>query len=245
MNKIQYLLKKHAPLFMTIIASAGVISTTILAVKATPKAMKIISDKEKEKGDKLTNYEKIKYAYKPYIYCGISGLSTILCILSIQYLNTRKQTSIISAYALLENSFNEYRDNIKKLYNNDADFLARQEIVKAKYDPNYETFGDEILFFDYQGMRFFKSTMDNVVVAENRLLESLNTRGFACLNEYYDYLGIPRLDYGYQLGWGNIYSDDPMNVQSLEFNYEKVIVGESTECWIITCNIPVSFDYIL
>ena len=245
MNNIQYFLRKHSPLIMTVVASGGVIFTTILAVKATPKAIKKIEEAEKNKGEKLTICEKIKYGWEPFLYCGISGLSTIACIASIQYLNYKKQASIISAYTLLENAYNQYRHNIIDLYSKDADFIARQEIVKAKYDPEYETFGEEVLFFDYQGMRFFKSTMDNVVVAENRLLESLKTRGYACLNEYYDYLGIPFVDYGYQLGWSNMCTDDPRNIQQLEFNYEKTIVGDSLECWIITCNIPAAFDYIL
>lgn len=245
MNNIQYFLRKHSPLIMTVVASGGVIFTTILAVKATPKAIKKIEEAEKNKGEKLTVYEKIKYGWEPFLYCGISGLSTIACIASIQYLNYKKQASIISAYTLLENAYNQYRHNIIDLYSKDADFIARQEIVKAKYDPEYETFGDEVLFFDYQGMRFFKSTMDNVVVAENRLLDALKTRGYACLNEYYDYLGIPPVDYGYQLGWNNMCTDDPMNIQKLEFNYEQTIVGDSLECWIITCNMPASFDYIL
>lgn len=245
MDRFQYLLKKYSPLIMTVVASSGVIFTTVLAVKATPKAIKKLEEAEKNKGDKLTVYEKVKYGWEPFLYCGISGLSTILCIASIQYLNNKRQASIISAYTLLENAYNQYRRNIIDLYSKDADFIARQEIVKAKYDPEYETFGDEVLFFDYQGMRFFKSTMDNVVVAENRLLEALKRRGYACLNEYYDYLGLPPVDYGYQLGWNDECTDEPRNIQNVEFNYEKTIVGDSLECWIITCNMPVSFDYIL
>jgi len=79
------------------------------------------------------------------------------------------------------------------------------------------------------------------------LLEALCTRGYACLNEYYDYLGIPRLDYGYQMGWSDIESCDPYNVKSLDFNYEEIYVGENKDvkCWIITTNLPAAFDYIL
>ena len=43
MNNIQSLLKRHSTLIMTIVASAGVVTTTVLAVKATPKAVKKLS----------------------------------------------------------------------------------------------------------------------------------------------------------------------------------------------------------
>lgn len=245
MNKIQYFLKKRSSLIMTIIASSGVIVTTVLAVKATPKAIELLKDAEKEKGDKLTKMEIIRYGWFPYIGCAVSCVSTILCIVSIQYLNEKKQASIISAYTVLENAFNQYRNNIRDLYSEEADSLAKQEIVKAKYDPEYEPIGDEVLFFDYEGLRFFKSTFDNVYQAENKLKEALISRGYACLNEYYQYLGIPSVEYGYQLGWADIETCDPYNVHELEFNYEQTIVGGSVDCWIISPNIPASFDYII
>lgn len=250
MEKIQYLLKKHSTLVMTAAASAGVVVTTVLAIKATPKAMKLLNRAEIRKGDKLTVIEKIKYGWSPYIYCGISGISTIACIASIEYLNHKKQISIVSAYTILQQSFEQYRGNIKTLYGNDVDLLAKQEIVRARYnmigDKNSPE-NEELLFFDYQGMRFFTSTFDNVMRAEHQLLESLHAKGYACLNEYYDYLGIPPLDYGYQLGWADYESCDPMNVKELEFEYEKTPMGDEDNltCWIISANLPASFDYVI
>ena len=245
MNKFEYFLRKNSPIILTAVASGGVILTTFLAIKATPKAVKLLKEAENDKGDELTPFEIIKYGWTPYIGCIISCMSTIICIVSIQYLNTKKQASIISAYTLLENSFNEYRDNIKNLYSEEADTLAKQEIIRAKYDPEMEPEGEEVLFFYYLGMRFFKSTMQNVMQAECRLKDSLISKGYACLNEYYDYLGIPPVDYGYQLGWADIESCDPYNVHELDFNYDKIVVGGSVDCWVITFNMPVSFDYII
>lgn len=245
MNKIQYFLKKNSPLILTIAGSAGVVITTILAVKATPKAIELIEEAEDEKGEKLTTIEKIKIGWKPYIGTGISALSTIICVVSIQYLNTKKQASIISAYTLLDNAFKQYRDNIKLLYTEEADTLAKQEIVRAKYDPDCIPDEDEDLFFDYQGMRFFTSTFTNVMQAECKFKEALMSRGYACINEYYDYLGIPKVEYGYQLGWADIETCDPYNVKELDFTYEPTTVGGSIKCFIINTNIPASFDYIL
>ncbi len=249
MYNIQNLLRKHSTLIMTVIASTGVIVTTVLAVKATPKAIKLLNEAEINKGSKLTTIEKIKYAWTPYIYCGLSCVSTIACILSIEYLNHKKQISIISAYTVLQNSFEQYRSNIKELSGDDIDLLSRQEIVRARYDQ-FDDPGDnddELLFFDYQGMRFFRSSFSNVIRAEHHLISVISCRGYACLNEYYDYLGIPPLSYGYQLGWGDYESCDPMNVKELEFNYEETLMGKNKDvkCWIITANLPASFDYII
>lgn len=247
MNRVQYLLKKNSPLILSVVASGGVIVTAVLAVKATPKAMKLLEKAEKEKGEELTVVEKIRYGYKPFIFCGVSGLATISCILGINYLNHRVQTSLMSAYTLLDNTFKEYRNNVKTLTSEETDFLARQEIVKALYDPNEVSVenDEECLFFDYQSMRFFTSSMHHVMRAENMFLESFHEKGYGCMNEWYDYLGLPHITYGYQLGWADLESCDPYNVSEIDFNYDKIIVGDGIECWVITCTMPATFDYII
>lgn len=246
MNTINNFIKKNSPLIMTMVSSVGVIVTTVLAIKATPKAMQLIKEAEDVKGDKLTVVEKIKYGWKPYGYCMISGLSTVICILSINYLNSKKQASIISAYTLLQNTFDQYRNNVQNLYSKDVDQLCLGEIVKAKYDPRLSVDGDEeCLFFDYTSCRFFKAPFHHVMRAEAKFKDSLISRGHATLNEYYDYLGIEPVSYGYQLGWSDIDSCEPYNCKEFDFEYDKIIVGEGIECWIITTTMPPTFDYII
>lgn len=247
MNRVQYFLKRHSTLILSMVASGGVVVTTVLAVKATPKAMQLLEEAKLKEGRELTKLEKIKYGYKPFIFCGISGISTITCMLSTGYLSEKTQASIMSAYALLDNSFKEYRENIKKISSEDTDFLARQEIVRALYDPNEISIenDEECLFFDYQSMRFFTSSMQHVMQAENKFLESFHTKGYGCMNEWYDYLGIPHVTYGYQLGWADIENCEPYNVKEVSFEYQKIIVGGDIECWVITATMPATFDYII
>ena len=61
-------LGKHSPEILTGIGVTGMITTTVLAVKSTPKALILIEEKKKELGtDKLTTIEVVKAAWKPYI----------------------------------------------------------------------------------------------------------------------------------------------------------------------------------
>lgn len=50
-------LVKNSPTVMAGLASAGVISTTVLGVKATPKALLLIEEKQKTN---IVNYQKKK-----------------------------------------------------------------------------------------------------------------------------------------------------------------------------------------
>ena len=83
MNKAQLFLKAHSPTILTVIGSTGVVITAVLAVRGTPKALKLIEEAKNTKGDELTVGETIQVAWKPYIPATISCVSTILCIVSV------------------------------------------------------------------------------------------------------------------------------------------------------------------
>lgn len=47
---------------LTALGGAGVVVTSVMAVKATPKALKKIETAEQEKGEQLSKWEKVKIA---------------------------------------------------------------------------------------------------------------------------------------------------------------------------------------
>lgn len=49
-------------------------------------------------------------AWKCYIPTAAFGLSTIACIMGANALNSRKQAALTSAYALINQSYKEYKD---------------------------------------------------------------------------------------------------------------------------------------
>lgn len=246
MNKTQMFLKRHSSTILTVFSAAGVVGTTILAVKATPKALKLLEKARTDKGEDLTIAETIKVAWKPYVPTAFVGFSTIACIFGANYLNARNQASLMSAYALLDNAYKEYKTQVEDTYGKDISDKLEHEVIKAKYDEGLGFTDDALLFFDYQSMRFFESTMQAVLHAENVFLESYNSRGYAFLNEYYDILGVPRVNYGYQLGWHCVLEDNsPYNCRELTFDYEEITVGDGRPCWIINPSMPPTFDYIL
>lgn len=53
-------LYRSSPTILTVVASVGVVTTTIMAVRATPKAIKILKEAELEKGEDLSKLEIIR-----------------------------------------------------------------------------------------------------------------------------------------------------------------------------------------
>lgn len=163
-NVSKSFLKRNASTILTCIGAAGVIATSIAAVKATPKAEMLLREAEEEKGDKLTLLEMVQTAGPAYIPSLLIGASTIACIFGANVLNTRQQATLMSAYGLLETSYKEYSKKVKELYGEEADNNVKEEVTKEHYTEIPETIPEgKQLFFDFKTLNYFESTMDEVL----------------------------------------------------------------------------------
>lgn len=226
------LLKRNASTILTYIGGAGVIATSVLAVKATPKAIKVIEKAEEEKGEELTKIEIIKTAGPCYIPAIITGVSTIACIFGANVLNKRQQAALMSAYALLDNSYKEYKNKVQELYGEESDKRIRTEIVKDKYENAdiLEEDDGKQLFYDSYSNRYFRATNETVLRAEYEINKILNEDCYASLNEFYDLLGISSIEHGDYVGWSSW----------INFYHEKVEMDDGMECFIIEATEPMT-----
>ena len=163
-NVSKSFLKRNASTILTCIGAAGVIATSIAAVKATPKAEILLREAEEEKGENLTILEKIQIAGPVYIPSLLIGASTIACIFGANILSARQQATLMSAYGLLDASYKEYSKKVKELYGDEADSKVKEEVTKEHYTEIPETIPEgKQLFFDFKTLNYFESTMDEVL----------------------------------------------------------------------------------
>ena len=201
-RKSKVALYRSSPMILTVLSSAGVVVTVIFAVKATPKALEIINEAESKKGDKLNVFEMARFAGPLYIPSFLFGMSTIFCIFGTTVLNRKRQTSLIGAYTLLDNTYREYRKKVMELYGKDTDLKIRGEIAKEKFEPcDIQSSMDQVLFYDEYSNRYFWRTMLEVTDAEYYLNRNLALRSYASLNEFYEFLGLEPTEQGEILGW--------------------------------------------
>lgn len=242
MKGTQIFLKKHSPTILTVLGSTGVIITAVLAVKGTPKAMKLLEEAKNDKGDELTRIEAFKVAWTPYIPAAISALTTILCVAGANYLNVKKQQSMASAYILLQNTFDEYRRQVKEKFGADADYDIKKQMIEAQ-QYNIETLDDECLFFEFNSLRFFEANVHKVMQAECKALEQFKKYGHLSLNDYYSYLGISPAPYGEVIGWSQYQMETAQYEDALIFTYDKVVMSNGLVCWNIITNVEPTMDY--
>lgn len=212
------------------------VATTIMAIKATPKAQALLEEAKMEKGEDLTALEVVKVAGPTYIPTVVAGVSTLVCIFGANSLSKNQQASLVSAYALVENSYKEYKKKALELYGEEADTHIRQEVVKDHYAeddiPDEEDDGKE-LFYDEFSSRWFRSTLVDVLRAEYRINRDLVMRGYAYLNEFYEHLDIEGVDPGYELGWSVDMLLEESWQEWLDFSNTKTVMDDGLECYIV------------
>ena len=106
---------KYGPEIAVGVGIAGMITTTILAVKATPKALKLLDEAKKEKEEEaveLKPIEVVKVAWKPYIPAMISGALSIGCIVGASTVHVKRNAALATAYQLAANTLSDYKEKV-------------------------------------------------------------------------------------------------------------------------------------
>ena len=247
-EKITLFLKRNSATILTCIGSIGVVVTAVMAVKATPKAMKSLEESDHN----LSSIEKIKMVAPIYIPSIAAGTGTIACIFGANILNTKSQASLMSAYALLEQSFKEYKNKVDDIYGEGASNHIQDEIVIANAkDISFECLcgscnmaieadSEEVLFYEPISRRYFRSNIEKVLLAEYHLNRNFAFRICSFLNEFYNFLGIEETVEGNSLGW--VMEDG--DTQWIDFNHRKVELEDGMECYIIEMPVEPTKDIL-
>ena len=248
---VQQFVKQNASTILTYIGAAGVVATAVMSAKETPKALSLLEDAKEEKGEKLTKWEKFKIAGPVYVPAVITGIATMACIFGSNIISKHQQATLISAYALLDNSYREYKKKTDEIYGVEAGKHIRSEIVKDKYTGDGTLLdNNKELFFDFYSGRYFESTKEAVMWAQYETNRALVVNGAVCLNEYYDFLGLEPLPEYELLGWSCGKIDEMYWHPWIEFDHEETIIDEESEyneglkCTIIYMPLEPFMDYL-
>jgi hypothetical protein len=244
---------ENSPIILTGAAVTGVISTGILAVKATPRALKILEEERRKrdeyekviardgdgreiilaKGDTLTNREVVQLVWKCYIPATGMCLGTIACIIGAHKVNQRRNAALMGLYSLSEVAFKEYKEKVAETIGKVKEQRIRDEIdadhIKAN-PPNSAqvifTGKGDVMCYDSLTGRYFRSDIEKIRRTVNELNRRLMSEMFLDLNDLYFELGIPTTKLGDELGFN---LDDGL----LEINFSSAITDDGQPCLVL------------
>lgn len=250
MNSLARKLRHAAPAILTVFSTVGVVATAVLAVKETPKALQLVENKKDElQKDELTPIELVQTTWKCYIPSALIGVGTISCILGIGVINKRSQAALTSAYAMINESYKQYRQGAKKVYGEDADKKIHAEMAKDSntytsdwgyqlYNSEMDPDSEQLLFYDLISKRYFTTTMAAVLNAQYLINRSLAITGECSLNEYLSLIGLEDDEYGNDLGWNVLYLAESYDVCWIDFDNQETILDDGQKCIVIDCLAP-------
>lgn len=200
----------NTPAILTGLSIAGTVSTAVLAVKATPQALRDIMDAESELGVKLTFQDKVRLTWQYYIPSAVVGTISIGAAIGAQSINHRRQAALMSVYALTETSFREYREKTREVVGEKQEEEIKKEIAKEHLTGvpmvNSEVIitgqGDHLCYDSLSG-RYFRSDIEKIRKAINDLNQSVlnDICGYASQNDFYRLIGLPPVTFGEEHGW--------------------------------------------
>lgn len=211
MSNTRQFVSKRSPEILTGIGIAGMITTTVLAVRATPKALQLIEEKKNEDWvDELSPLEVVKAAWKPYVPAAVTGIASVACLIGASSVNAKRNAALATAYKLSETALSEYREKVIETIGEKKEKTVRDKVAEERVKKNPVSKSEVVvtnngttLCFDPISARYFKSSIDKIKRAENELNKQMlhDISGYVSLNDFYDELGLDHTSVGDDLGW--------------------------------------------
>lgn len=246
-------LSKHSPSILIGIGITGMLTTTVLAVKATPKALRLMEEKKAELDvETLTPVETVKTTWKCYVPAAVSGVVSIACLIGANSVNTRRNAALATAYKLSETAFTEYREKVVETIGEKKERTVRDKVSEKQIKDNpikqtevIVTGRGQTLFFEPLSHRYFYSDLEKIKRAENKLNKEIICDPFetgVTVNDFYEEIGIPGTATGDSLGWKradyliDIYPSAQMADEGTEF--------EGQPCIVLNHSNPPQYDFL-
>lgn len=238
--------KRNSSAILTCIGAAGVIATAVTAGFGAIKASKIMDEAREEKGEELTTLEMVCTVAPAYIPSVVIGVSTIACIFGANALNKRQQASLISAYALLKESYSEYRKTVTDIYGEEADEKVKSVIYEKKYEssdfkPNDE---NKLVFYEEYYGDFFEASEADIYYAIYHFNRNFQLRGYAAVAELHRFLELPVRDSAEAIGWNDCEFIEDGLTPWIDFYFDKKTLDDGMMYYIISPQFAPSADFM-
>jgi hypothetical protein len=207
---------QNSPTILTGLGCAGVVTTAVLAVRATPKAMRLLEEERKHRHAEGCTWEEYKYisnrdtvriCWKEFLPAVGVGAASICCILSSNSISNRRIAAVAGLYGVAEATLKEYQRKVVETLGENKERRIRDEIASDRLKANPVSPSEvilgkgDILCYDSQSGRYFKSTVEDINQTINRLNKRLLSDDFIALNELYFELGMAPIKIGEDVGW--------------------------------------------
>ncbi len=186
--------------------------------------------------------EKVNLTWKLYVPAFAVGAVTLTSVVGANKIGTKRTAALATAYSLSQTAFEDYRSKVVEKLGDKKSEQIIDEVAQDRVNANPISTREVIVTgngvvdcYDVYSGRYFKSSAEEIKAAENRLNWVVNNQMYASLNEFYDFLGLPRIDAGEEVGW----TSDKL----LELTISATLSDQMTPCLAVTFAVKPVRDY--
>lgn len=245
-NDIKGAASKHSPEILIGVGIAGMFSSVVMAVKATPKVYSTI-EKEKETRrlecePELTKLDIVKMSWKPYLPATIMFGLSAGCIIGANSVNAKRNAILTTTCHISERALHEYRDKVVEVIGEEKEKEIREKVSKDRKEKDPVTNNiimaskGKTLCYDTITGRYFESDVDQIKKAENVLNHILVTNDYCSLNEFYDEIGLDATEMGSAVGWN-------VNNGLTEIYFSAQLADDGQPCVVVNYDPQPNYNF--
>lgn len=256
-NTTRQFVDKNSPHVLTGMALAGLVSTTVMALKAGPKARDILENHQKDMayvkpGDKearrSVTWNTVKEMTPTILPPIVMGGITAGCIIGADRISTKRLAVMSAAYTLTETALHDYQNKVEELMGERKAQKIKDAIVQDKVTNNpppqdptqiVMTGNGDVLCMDNYSGRYFRSSGPKIEHAIVKLSADCASDMYVSLNDLYDYLGIQQVPMGNDFGWN---ADDLIHGQ-IPITITAVTTPDMQPCLCVTYDVWPRQDF--
>ena len=243
-HQIRSMAKQNKPTILMIIGTIGAGVTTLLAIEATPKALKLIEEKKREeKIDQLTPFETICTVWKCYIPTMVTGTTSVLCLIGANSEHNRRHAALAAAASISETALRDYKEKTREIVGEKKeqqirDAVAAEQIRRNPVKDNEVIITEKgtTLCYDALSGRYFEHDIDQLRRVEIYMNRQLNSEMYMSVNEYYDEIGLAHNDVGDYLGWN-------IDQGAIEMYFSSKLAKNDRPCLVVGFNHTPKYDF--
>ena len=245
LNSIVLTTKKHSSEILIGIGIVGMCSSIVMAIKDTPKVLRLIEEKEEElEVDSLEPIDILKTVWKCYLPTAITFVCSSAVIISANVVQAKRHAAIAAAYELCEGAMREYKNKTIEVVGEKKEQTIMDAIAKDKVEEHpvpaekreiIITGSGNTLCLDSISGRYFYSDIERIRKIENFLNKRLLDDMYITLNEVYYELGLDEIKIGDALGWD-------INKGLIELSFSSQLAQDDTPCLVIGYRNPPTYS---
>lgn len=238
LKKTGGIIQQNSPVIFAGIAIAGVVGTTVMAVRATLKARDIIDEATYVDPDNIDDIiepdikEAVALTWRCYIPVVLMGGLTVGAIAAAQTISARRNAILAGLLTTSQQALEDYQKKAEEVVGHSKsekikEELAGDKMLQRPIDKStiVETgFGHSLCFDTWSG-RYFWSDYEKIRQIVNDFNFQLNNEFSMCLNEFYEMLNLGTVGCGEEVGF--------TTQRPLEMEYKSRLASDGTPCLVI------------